>query len=367
MGTGPRPRPGVLDIDKYVGGGSGLDDDARVINIASNESALGPSPLAVEAYRAASDRMHVYPDGDSLRLRQRLAEQHQLDIDGIVCGAGSDELLTLLGRAYAGPGDEIVYSAHGFLMYSIIARSVGALPVAAPEWALTTDVDAVLAKVNERTRVVYLANPNNPTGSYVTSSEMARLQSALPDRVLLVLDAAYAEFIHASDYDPGGALVAAHDNVVMVRTFSKVYGLAALRVGWLYGPAAVVDAVNRIRSPFNLSTPAQAAAGAALEDEAHRDRAIANNDTVRPWFTARLEDLGLIVNPSVGNFVLVQFPDSDGQDAAAAFGALRQRGILTRRMGAYGLPTWLRMSIGSEVDMAQVVETLAEFRSGHDV
>ncbi|MHA1567032.1 MAG: histidinol-phosphate transaminase [Alphaproteobacteria bacterium] len=362
----PIPRPGVLDIDKYVGGGaSGSDGSAvRVINIASNESALGPSPRAVAAFKNAGATLQTYPDGESWQLREKLARHHGLDMERIICGSGSDELLTLLGRAYAGPGDEIVFSAHGFLMYAIIARSVGATPVAAPERDLTADVDALLGCVTERTRIVYLANPNNPTGSYLTAGEVSRLHAGLPPQTLLVLDAAYAEFMHKNDYDAGALLVSAHENVVMVRTFSKVYGLAALRVGWMYCPAAVADAINRIRSPFNLNAPAQAAACAALDDVAHTDRVITNNDVVRPWFVAQLEGLGLTVNPSVGNFVLVRFPETSGEDAAAAFEALRAKGVLTRKMGGYGLPAWLRMSIGSQSEMSDVAAVVADFRAG---
>ncbi len=366
MTGGPRPRPGVLDIDRYTGGGAGngVDGPALVINIASNESALGPSPRAVAAYNNAGATLQAYPDGEAGRLRQELARHHGLDAARIVCGSGSDELLTLLGRAYAGPGDEIVFSAHGFLMYAIIARSVGATPVAAPERDLTADVDALLARVTERTRIVFLANPNNPTGSYLSAQEVSRLHHGLPPQTLLVLDAAYAEFMHNNDYDAGAMLVSGHENVVMVRTFSKVYGLAALRVGWMYCPVNVADAVNRIRSPFNLNGPAQAAACAALDDVAHTDRVITNNDVVRPWFSAQLEELGLTVNPSVGNFVLVRFPETAGADAGAAFDALRARGVLTRKMGGYGLQAWLRMSIGSQSEMGEVAAVLADFRSG---
>lgn len=367
MAGGPRPRPGVLDINKYVGGGDGLDGTRQVINIASNESALGASPLAIEAFVKAGRVLHLYPDGESRRLRQGLARHHGLEVDRIICGAGSDELLTLLGRAYAGPGDEIVFSAHGFMMYSIIARSVGAKPVAAAERDLKADVDAILACVNERTRIVFLANPNNPTGTYLPRQEVARLRAGLSQDTLLVLDAAYAEFMHQDDYDAGAGLVGANENVVMVRTFSKVYGLAALRVGWMYCPGPVADAIDRIRSPFNLNAPAQAAACAALDDVAHTQRVIANNDKVRPWFVGQVEALGLTVNPSVGNFVLVRFPEQAGADAAAAYEALLAGGVVSRRMGGYGLPASLRMSIGSEADMARVVQVLGKFQAGAHV
>lgn len=363
MTSGPTPRPGILDIQPYVGGAAGAVDGpggAPVINIASNESPLGASAVAVAAYEAAGRNLAIYPDGGCDALRGALAAHHGLEAARIVCGAGSDELIALLCKAYAGTGDEVLYSAHGFMMYPLSAKGVGATPVAAPERDLTTDVDAMLARVNERTKIAFVANPNNPTGSYLSADEMARLHAGLPGHVLLVIDAAYAEYVSRNDYDAGTALVRAHDNVVMTRTFSKIYGLAALRVGWMYGPSDVVDVVNRLRGPFNVSGPAQAAAVAALADIAHTDTARVNNDAVMPWFVARCEELGLTVNPSVGNFVLVRFEEAPGRDAAAAFERLRDRGVLVRRMGGYGLPAWLRMTIGTQAQMQETVDGLRD-------
>ena len=360
MTSGPTPRPGILDLAPYVGGAAGAGDGAPAINIASNESPLGASPQAVAAYEAAGADLAIYPDGGCDVLRAALAAHHGLEADRIVCGAGSDELIALLCKAYAGTGDEVLHSAHGFLMYALSAKGAGATPVAVPERDLTTDVGAVLARVNARTKIVFLANPNNPTGSYLAQDDVARLHAGLPADVLLVLDAAYAEYVTRNDYKPGTALARAHDNVVMTRTFSKIYGLAALRVGWMYGPPDVVDVVNRVRGPFNVSGPAQAAAVAALADIAHTDQARLNNDAVMPWFIARCEELGLTVNPSAGNFVLVRFDDKPGRDAAAAFIHLRDRGVLVRRMGGYGLPAWLRMTIGTQAQMQETADGLRE-------
>jgi histidinol-phosphate aminotransferase len=354
-------RPGILDIAPYVGGESSLAGQGRVIRLASNEGALGASPQAVEAYRQAAATLHRYPDGGATKLREAIGRRFGLDPAAIVCGAGSDELIGLLTRAYAGPGDEVLYSRHGFLMYAIAARSVGAVPVSAPETDLTADVDALLERVGPRTRIVFLANPNNPTGSYLPAAALRRLHEGLPPDVLLVIDAAYAEYVGRGDYEPGSALVAAHDNVVMTRTFSKIFGLAALRLGWAYCPPAVADVLNRLRGPFNVPAPAQAAGVAALADTGHVERARAHNDRWLPWFRDALADIGIASNPSVGNFVLVRFPAEPGADAASACAFLNARGIIPRRMGAYGLDDWLRITIGLEEEMRAVVDALTAF------
>src|SRR5262249_19531933 len=268
---------------------------------------------------------------------------------------------TLLLRSYAGPGDEVLYSRHGFLMYPINAQTVGATPVAAPERALTTDVDALLERVPDRTRIVFVANPNNPTGTYLGAAEMARLHAGLPPSVVLAIDAAYAEFVNRNDYEAGAALVDRADNVVMLRTFSKVYALAGLRLGWAYCPPAITDILNRMRSPFNVNVPALAAGVAAVEDVEALVHAQAHNQRWLAWFSQRLAALGLPLTPSVANFVLARFPDDPHRNADAAFAFLQSRGILTRKMGAYGLPQHLRITIGTGPEMAAVAATLAEF------
>ncbi len=355
------PRPGILDIAPYVGGEAKITGIGRPIRLASNESALGPSPKAMTAYRALAAEIHRYPEGNALELREALGRKHRLDPSRIVCGAGSDELIALLLRCYAGPGDEVLYSRHGFLMYPIGAQSVGATPVAAPERALTTDVDALLTRVTDRTRIVFVANPNNPTGTYLGSDEMARLHAGLPSSVLLAIDAAYAEFVNRNDYQPGTALVDRAENVVMLRTFSKIYALAGLRLGWAYCPPAIGDLLNRVRGPFNVSAPALAAGIAAVEDVEALNRARAHNERWLPWFSERLAALGIPLTPSVANFVLARFPDEPRRSAEAAFAFLQSQGILTRKMGGYGLPQHLRITIGTGSEMETVAKALAGF------
>lgn len=358
---GPVPRPGILDIAPYIGGDAKIAGIERPIRLASNESALGPSPRAMAAFRALAHDIHRYPEGGSDVLREAIGRRHGLDPARIVCGAGSDELIALLQRCYAGPGDEVLYSRHGFLMYPIGALAVGATPVAAPERALTADVDALLERVTPRTRLVFIANPNNPTGTYLGAAELARLHAGLPPSVVLAIDAAYAEFVNRNDYTPGVALVDGADNVVMLRTFSKIYALAGLRLGWAYCPPAIADVLNRVRGPFNVSAPALAAGVAAVEDTEAVARARAHNDRWLPWLSERLAALGLPLTPSVGNFVLPRFPDEPGRDAAAAFAFLQARGILTRKMAAYGLPEYLRITIGTDEEMEKVAAVLGEF------
>ena len=362
--TAPVPGPGILDIAPYVGGESKVAGVERPIRLASNESALGPSPKAVAAYRALADDMHRYPDGSAAELREALGRYHGLDPERIVCGSGSDELIGMLLRAYAREGDEVLYSRHGFLMYPIGAKSVGATPVAVPERELTADVDGFLARVTERTRIVFVANPNNPTGTYLSADEMARLHAGLPKNVVLAIDAAYAEFVNRNDYEPGIGLVNRAENVVMLRTFSKVYALAGLRLGWAYCPPAIADVLNRIRGPFNVTAPALAAGVAAVADVEALARARAHNDHWLPWLSERLAALRLELTPSVGNFVLPRFPDEPRRNADAAFDFLQSRGIITRKMGGYGLPQHLRITIGTGEEMEIVAAALAEFMAG---
>jgi len=357
----PKAKEGVLAITPYAGSDVGSGGADRIV-ISSNESAFGPSWRAMEAYSASSEEMHRYPEIDARSLRQALADHHGLEVDRIICGCGSDQLIDLIALAYAGPGDETVYSEHGFTMYPIATRGVGATPVAAAEANLTADVDAILGCVNDRTRIVFLANPNNPTGTYLGIDELRRLHAGLPEDVLLVLDAAYAEYVTAPDYDPGMTLVREASNVVMTRTFSKIYALASLRIGWAYGPAEIIEILDRVRPPFNVSTPAIAAGIAALADTEHTERSRDLNGELLPWFTAEVEKLGLIVNPSVGNFVIVRFDDPETAEAAYRF--LFERGIVTRRVAGYGLPEWVRMSIGQREEMQDVVDALRTFVEG---
>ncbi|WP_026379977.1 histidinol-phosphate transaminase [Afifella pfennigii] len=358
--TGPIPRKGVLDIAAYVPGDAGAED-RKSHKLSSNETPLGTSPAAMEAFRAIADKLHVYPDGSAEKLRQAIAAVHGLHAERIICGNGSDELLTLAAQTFLSPGDEAIYSAHGFLVYRIAILASGATPVIAPEKELTVDVDAILARVSEKTRLVFLANPNNPTGTYIPFDEVKRLHAGLPSHTLLVVDAAYAEYVRRNDYESGVELAGEAPNVLMTRTFSKIHGLAGLRLGWAYGPAAVIDAMNRTRGPFNVSAAAIAAGTAAIADRAHVEAAVAHNETWLPWLTAELTKLGLTVTPSVGNFLLVHFPETPGKGAAQADALLRQEGCVLRGVAGYGFPNALRMSVGTEAANRKVVETLARF------
>ncbi len=359
--SAPQPNPGILDIAAYVPGESALPGGMKPIKLSSNETPLGPSPKAIEAFRAEASQLALYPDGGSTALRKAIGRVYGLNPDRIVCGAGSDELLNLIANAYLAAGDEGIYTEHGFLVYKIAILGNGATPVVAPERDFTTDVDAILDRVTAKTRVVFLANPNNPTGTYIPISEVRRLRQGLPANILLVLDAAYSEYVRRNDYEAGPELVATTENTVMTRTFSKIHGLAALRLGWAYCPAGVADVLNRIRGPFNVSAPAIAAGVAAIEDRSHQDKAIAHNDRWLAWLTGEIEKTGFKVTPSVGNFILVHLSDAPGRDADAADKALKAAGIIVRRMGGYGLANALRITIGSEDENSAVARAFSAF------
>lgn len=360
----PVPRPGVLDIEAYVPGKSAAAPGVKVYKLSSNETPLGASPLAIKAFGSLSDKLELYPDGSSTKLREAIGARYGLDPARIVCGSGSDELLSLITSAYIGPGDEGIFTTHGFLVYKIAIMAAGGIPVVAEEKNLTTDVDAILAKVTPRTKIVFLANPNNPTGTYIAFDEVKRLHAALPKHVVLVLDAAYAEYVRRNDYASGIELVATSENVVMTRTFSKIYGLAMLRLGWCYGPAGIIDALNRIRGPFNVNGPALEAGIAALNDEEHVSKALAHNDHWLPILTNEIERLGIQVTPSVGNFLLLHFPKMSGKTAKEADAFLSAHGLVLRAVGAYGLPDCLRLTIGPDEANQKVIATLGAFMSG---
>ncbi|MEG9861645.1 MAG: histidinol-phosphate transaminase [Parvularculales bacterium] len=359
--TDPCPRDGVLAIPPYVGGRSVVAGVASPVKLSSNETPLGASPRAVTAFQEVGGRLALYPDGSTDALRQALGHHHGLDPGRIVCGAGSGELLSLLAQAYLGMGDEAIFSSHGFLLYRIVTLAAGAQPIPVPEQNLTTDVDAILAAVTPRTRVVFLANPNNPTGSYLPQSEIKRLCDGLNSNILLVLDAAYAEYVRRNDYEAGFALACEYDNVVITRTFSKVYGLAALRLGWCFGSPIVTDALNRLRNPFNVSAAAQAAGIAALDDKAFTEAAIAHNEQWYSWLAENITAIGLTVHPGVGNFLLIDFSEASGFTAQEVYDFLAQQGLILRTLDAYGLPHCLRLTVGDEAANHAVVAALKKF------
>ena len=359
--SAPKPQPSIMGIDPYVGGEAEIPGSDRVIKLASNEGAFGPSPKAIEAFKELAGTLHRYPDGSCGELRRAIGERHGLDPEHIVCGAGSDELIGLLSQSYAGSGDEVLHSHHGFLMYPISAMATGATPVAAPETNLTADVDALLDHVTQRTRILFVANPNNPTGTYLSDAEMRRLRAGLRDDILLVVDAAYADYVERDDYQAGDELVHSGDNVVMTQTFSKIHGMGGLRLGWAYCPAAVANVLNRVRGPFNVNAAAAAAGIVAIGDTEFTERVRLHNKEWRAWTCDELVKLGLSVTDSVGNFLLVCFGDVPGRNAEAADTFLKERGIIVRRMTAYHLSQCLRITIGLEDEMRAVIGALAAF------
>ncbi len=353
-----RPQPGILDITLYQGGKAAIDGRPDAVKLSSNENPFGPGERAIEAYRRAGHALHRYPSTDHAALRAAIASTYGLDPARIICGVGSDEIITFLCQAYAGRGDEVLYSQHGFLMYRISALAVGATAVTAPERDRSTDVDAMIAAMTARTRLVFVANPNNPTGTMLSRAEVTRLADALPPAALLVLDGAYAEYV--AGYDGGASLVDARDNVLMTRTFSKIHGLGGLRIGWGYGPGHVIDVLNRIRGPFNLSTTQLEVAEAALGDTEHLDRSARENARLRAWLQRALTDLGVKCDRSHANFVLARFETEAEAEACNAH--LLSEGLIVRQVGSYGLPEALRITVGDEPACRRVVHAIAQFR-----
>jgi histidinol-phosphate aminotransferase len=349
-----------MDIALYEGGASHLEGKSNVLKLSSNENPLGPPEGAKEAFLRAVRDLHRYPNTDHAALRQAIGEVWGLDPRRIVCGVGSDEIIHFLCQAYAGAGDEVIHTEHGFLMYRISALATGATPVEVPERERTTDVDAILAACTERTKLVFIANPNNPTGTMIGEGELARLADGLPEQAILVLDGAYAEYVEG--YDAGAALIGARDNVVMTRTFSKIYGLGGLRVGWGYGPQEIIDTLNRVRGPFNLSTAALMAAEAAVRDRAWLQRCQTENARWRDWLSTRLAELGVPSDVSTANFVLARF--ASPEEAAACDEHLRGEGIIVRRVAGYKLPHCLRITVGDEASCRRVAHAIGQFKGG---
>jgi histidinol-phosphate aminotransferase len=355
-----RPQPGIDKIVLYKGGESRLEGRDDVLKLSSNENPFGSPDAAKASFTRSALSLHRYPSTDHIALRRAIADVHDLEVDRVICGVGSDEIITFLCQAYAGPGDEVIHTEHGFLMYRISALAAGATPVEVAERERTVDVDAVLDGVTDRTRLVFIANPANPTGTMLGSSETLRLASQLPPHVLLVLDGAYAEYV--ADFDGGAALVDARENVVMTRTFSKLYGLGGLRVGWGYGPTHVIDTLNRVRGPFNLSQTQLVTAEAAIRDREWARKCHDENDRMRAWLSRALADRGVASDTSFANFILARF--SDQSEAEACEAALRQDGILVRKVAGYKLPQALRITIGTEPDCRRVATSIARFK-GH--
>lgn len=358
----PQPKPGILDIAPYVPGKSKVEGVAHPVKLSSNENILGCSPSAQAAYVEAAGRLNLYPDGNATPLRMAIAEKRGLEPERLFFGCGTDEIFGLICAAYLEPGDNVVQGEYAFATYAIAARAQQAEVRNAPEPNLRLDVDEMLKLVDERTRIVFLANPDNPTGTFITREELRRLHEGLPSTVLLVIDGAYTEFArHEPDFDDGMDLAREAGNVIATRTFSKLHGLGGLRVGWAYAAPEVVDALNRIRPAFNVSLPALDAAVAALADEDFQERSLQLVEQWRPWLTQQLGGLGLEVTPASANFVVVRFPGGPGKTALDAEAFLASRGWLVRALKTYGMPDRIRITIGLEEHNRAVVEALAEF------
>ena len=356
------PQPGIMDISLYQSGAAHVAGVSNSIKLSSNENPLGPSDAAVEAYKRAAFQLHRYPSSDHSALRGAIAEVLHLDAERIICGAGSDEIIAFLCNAFAGPGDEVIHTEHGFAMYRISALAAGATPVEVAEKERITDVDAILAACTDKTKLVFIANPNNPTGTMIGLAEMERLASGLPPQAMLVLDGAYAEFVDG--YDGGAALVEARENVFMTRTFSKLHGLGSLRIGWGYGPAEIVDVMNRIRGPFNLSQSGLDTAEAAMRDTAYADHCRTENAKWRTWMANALAEIGVQSDVSHANFILARFGSADEADACDAY--LKAAGLIVRKVGGYNLPKALRITVGDESACRRVVHAVKNFKAGEE-
>ncbi|MBA84899.1 histidinol-phosphate transaminase [Thalassobius sp. S69A] len=354
------PQPGIMEIALYVGGASHVDGVSDVVKLSSNENPYGPSPAAVEALRRASFELHRYPSTDHAGLRAAIGDIHGVAPDNVICGVGSDEVLQFVAQSFAGPGDEVIYTEHGFSMYPILAHAVGATPVKVAENERVVDVDAILAACTDKTRIVFIANPANPTGTMIDLDDCARLAEGLPQGALLVLDGAYAEFVEG--YDGGAKLVETRDNVIMTRTFSKIYGLGGLRIGWGYAPRAIIDVLNRVRQPFNLSNIQLAAAEAAVRDTAYTEKCRADNTRLRNWLAEALAAHGVPSDPSETNFILARFKDEP--EASACDEYLKSQGLIVRKVGGYGLPNCLRITIGDEPACRRVAHAIGQFKGG---
>lgn len=360
-GTGPRAKPWIMNLAPYVPGRAKVDGIANPVKLSSNESVWGASPKALAAAQSAASHIERYPDAGSNDLRAAIAEVHGLDAGRVVCGAGSDELLTVLIHAYAGPGDEVIHSRYGFMVYPIHTQAAGAASVVVPNKNWAADVDGILAAVTDKTKLVFVDNPNNPTGACLPASEIERLHAGLPEGVLLCIDSAYAECVTMDGYSAGEELARTKPNVIMTRTFSKMYALAGLRVGWAFGAQSIVDTINRIRMPFNVCLTGQAAALEAVRDQDFLNEAKAQNARERDWLTASISALGLTVVPSQTNFILIEFPEDESVNAEAANAYLTERGYLLRWLPGMGLAGHLRLTVGLPEQNRAVVELLRTF------
>ncbi len=358
MTTAIQPQSGILDIRPYRGGASHVDGAEDAVKLSSNENPFGAGEAAREAFTRTAQHMHRYPSSDHAALRAAIAQVHGLDAERIICGAGSDEIIGFLCQAYAGPGTDVIHTEHGFSMYRISALAAGATPVEVPEQTRVVDVDAILAACSGRTKLVFIANPANPTGTMIGGSDVARLAAGLPEQAILVLDGAYAEYVDS--FDGGAGLVGRRDNVVMTRTFSKLYGLGGLRIGWGYGPANIIEVLNRIRAPFNLSQAQQDTAQAAMYDRDYANKCRSENSRMRVWLARALAEIGVPSDRSCANFILARF--ADREEAEACDEHMKSNGLIVRRVAGYKLPACLRITVGDEESCRRVAHAVTAFK-----
>ena len=352
-----KPQPGIMKIDLYEGGASQLEGQDEVVKLSSNENPLGPSPKAVEAYSMSGEALHRYPSSSHNKLRHAISKVLNLPSENIICGVGSDEIISLLCQTFSGQGDEVIYTEHGFAMYKISALSAGANPIAVEEKNRTTDINNILNKCNKNTKLIFIANPNNPTGTMINLKQVQELARKIPKQVLMVLDGAYAEYV--DDYDGGIQLVKNTDNVIMIRTFSKIYGLGGMRIGWGFGSKSIIEALQRVRGPFNLSVPALAVAEAAINDQDYVKRCKEENNTNRDWLIKSLRKLGLACDNSFTNFVLPRFENSTQAELCDKY--LQSKGFIVRRVDGYNLPDSLRITVGDRSTCERLVTVIKEF------
>jgi histidinol-phosphate aminotransferase len=357
----PKPLAQLAKVNAYVPGEAPKPGAGKSYKLASNENPLGASPKAKAVFADMAAKLDIYPDGGAHALKAAIAKKHGLNPARIIVGAGSDEIFLMLGRAYLGPGDEAISTKHAFAIYEIITQQQGATPVVVAEDDFKADVETILKAVTPKTKIVWLANPNNPTGTYLPYDEVKRLHAGLPSSVLLVLDGAYAEFVRRNDYASGIELASQHDNVILTRTFSKIYGLAGLRVGWGYAPAHVIDALERVRMPFNVNLVAQAVAIAAIEDDKFNDESFAHNEKELARLVSELKVLGLDVIDGVGNFAVAKFSDVKGKTAIEALNYMKDRGVTVRSLAGYHMPQYLRISVGTVDGNNACLALLKEF------
>lgn len=358
MTSAIKAQPGIMDIQLYVGGASHVDGHDNVLKLSSNENLSGPSDAVIKAFSHAAHDLFKYPSTDHAALRNAIADVHGLNADNIICGVGSDEVITFLCQSFAGVGDEVIHTEHGFSMYRISTLAAGATPVEVPERDRVVDVDAIITACTDKTKLVFIANPANPTGTMIGPADMERLADGIPEHTILVLDGAYAEFVHG--YDGGASLVENRKNVVMTRTFSKMYGLGGLRIGWGYAPRDIIDVLNRVRGPFNLSGPALVAAEAAVRDVDHAAKCLDDNTRNRAWLAENLAEMGVPSDASCANFILARFASQD--EANACDDHLKSQGILVRRVAGYKLPNCLRITVGDEAACRRVVHAVGQFK-----